>query len=330
MKWWPRGRNGSSRPRARRTPARAPAPAPIWPRGITARGNWRWRSTRRAARSPIDPGFADAYGLLGLIYMDMNERGDAEENFQKALRLDPAGSELANNYGWFLCQTGRERESIQYFDRALRDPLYTTPARAGQNAGSCLHQGEGLRRRRALPASIVRAGRVEPGDEVPAGAHVPGDRPGRPRHVLLQPAGPFGRVDARDALARLAHRPRQWATCAPRASWPTNCGSASRVRPRWRRSHGVTSMTDDEVARGHRAGGRRRARLVRRAARGRARKGAAQRRRHGRAAAPAREPGARDRRARTSRSCRRRPTCAASFAAMRARWDWIPLRSSTT
>jgi len=88
----------------------------------------------------IDPGFADAYGLLGLIYMDMNERADAEESFQKALRLDPAGSELANNYGWFLCQTGRERESLQYFDRALRDPLYTTPARAGQNAGSCLIQ----------------------------------------------------------------------------------------------------------------------------------------------------------------------------------------------
>lgn len=86
----------------------------------------------------IDPGFADAYGLLGLIYMAMDQRGDAEDNFQKAMRLDPANSELANNYGWFLCQTGRERDSIQYFDRALRDPLYTTPARAAQNAGSCL------------------------------------------------------------------------------------------------------------------------------------------------------------------------------------------------
>jgi type IV pilus assembly protein PilF len=86
----------------------------------------------------IDPGFADAYGLLGLIYMDMNQRTDAEASFEKALRLDPTGSQLANNYGWFLCQTGRERESLQYFDRALRDPLYTTPARAAQNAGSCL------------------------------------------------------------------------------------------------------------------------------------------------------------------------------------------------
>jgi type IV pilus assembly protein PilF len=91
---------------------------------------------RRAAS--IDPGFPDTYGLLGLIYMDMNDQAEAEANFQRAMRLDPASSELANNYGWFLCQTGRERDSVQYFDRALRDPLYTTPARAAQNAGSCL------------------------------------------------------------------------------------------------------------------------------------------------------------------------------------------------
>ena len=91
---------------------------------------------RRA--TSIDPAFAEAYGLLGLIYMDMNDRREAEDNFQRALRLDPASSELANNYGWFLCQTGREREAVEYFDRALRDPLYATPGRASQNAGTCL------------------------------------------------------------------------------------------------------------------------------------------------------------------------------------------------
>jgi type IV pilus assembly protein PilF len=91
---------------------------------------------RRA--TAIDPGFADAYGLLGLIYMEMGERRDADENFQRALKLDPAGSELANNYGWFLCQSGRERESLEYFARAIRDPLYPTPAKANLNAGTCM------------------------------------------------------------------------------------------------------------------------------------------------------------------------------------------------
>lgn len=91
---------------------------------------------RRA--TAIDPGFAGAYGLLGLIYMEMGERREAEENFLRGLKLDPASSELANNFGWFLCQSGRERESLEYFGRAIRDPLYATPAKANLNAGTCL------------------------------------------------------------------------------------------------------------------------------------------------------------------------------------------------
>lgn len=91
---------------------------------------------RRAAA--IDSSYAEAHGLLGLIYMDMKEQRDAEESFQRALKLDPTNSELNNNYGYFLCNTGRERQSIEYFNQAIRDPLYRTPARANQNAGACL------------------------------------------------------------------------------------------------------------------------------------------------------------------------------------------------
>lgn len=92
--------------------------------------------TKRALQ--IDSSYASAHGLLGLIYMDIGERGEAEASFRRALRLEPDNSDILNNYGWFLCQTDRERESVEYFERALRDPLYTTPSRAAQNAGSCL------------------------------------------------------------------------------------------------------------------------------------------------------------------------------------------------
>jgi type IV pilus assembly protein PilF len=91
---------------------------------------------RRAAA--LDASYAEAHGLLGLIYMDMKEPRDADESFQRALKLDANNSELNNNYGYFLCNTGRERESIEYFNQAIRDPLYRTPARANQNAGACL------------------------------------------------------------------------------------------------------------------------------------------------------------------------------------------------
>lgn len=94
--------------------------------------------TRRAVS--IDPGFADAYGMLGLIYMGLGERAQAEENFQRSLKLEPAGPDLNNNYGWYLCQTSRELEAMAYFQRALADPLYSTPEKANQNAGICYLQ----------------------------------------------------------------------------------------------------------------------------------------------------------------------------------------------
>lgn len=84
-----------------------------------------------------DPGFADAYSMRGLIYMDMGENRLAEENFLHALRLSPASPDFNNNYGWFLCQSGRERESLPYFDNALKSRAYSSPAKALNNAGFC-------------------------------------------------------------------------------------------------------------------------------------------------------------------------------------------------
>ncbi len=85
----------------------------------------------------IDPNYAPAYGLLGIIYMDLGDRARAEDNFQRALRISPNDSDILNNYGWFLCQNNRIPESIDHFQRALRNPLYNTPAKPLANAGIC-------------------------------------------------------------------------------------------------------------------------------------------------------------------------------------------------
>jgi type IV pilus assembly protein PilF len=85
----------------------------------------------------LDPGYADAYSLLGLINMDLGKHGEAEANFQRALRLDGENAEVLNNYGWFLCQSGRERDAIDYFRRAAASRLYATPAMPMRNAGIC-------------------------------------------------------------------------------------------------------------------------------------------------------------------------------------------------
>jgi type IV pilus assembly protein PilF len=88
----------------------------------------------------MDPALAPAYGLLGLIYMDLAQNPQAEDNFRRALQLDPADPDLNNNFGWFLCRTRRERDALPYFDRAVANRMYATPAMALENAGICLKQ----------------------------------------------------------------------------------------------------------------------------------------------------------------------------------------------
>lgn len=84
-----------------------------------------------------DPDYAPAYSVRGLVHMSLREDKEAEADFQKSLRLDKNDSETHNNYGWFLCQRGREKESIPHFMAAVKNPLYETPGRAYLNAGVC-------------------------------------------------------------------------------------------------------------------------------------------------------------------------------------------------
>ncbi len=84
-----------------------------------------------------DGAYAPAYNLMGLTYMFLGENKLAEENFERALRLAPGDPEIGNNYGLFLCQSGREARSIDFFLRSARNPLYPTPTKPLTNAGRC-------------------------------------------------------------------------------------------------------------------------------------------------------------------------------------------------
>lgn len=84
-----------------------------------------------------DPRYAPAYNVRGLVRVYLREMTLAEDDFRQALRLAGDDPEINNNYGWFLCQTGQEREAIRHFTRAIANPLYQTPDRAYFNAGQC-------------------------------------------------------------------------------------------------------------------------------------------------------------------------------------------------
>ncbi len=84
-----------------------------------------------------DPAYAQTYSLFGIVYMELRENALAQANFERALQLSPNDSDISHNYGWFLCETGKEKESISYFLRAIRNPLYGSPARSYSAAGRC-------------------------------------------------------------------------------------------------------------------------------------------------------------------------------------------------
>lgn len=102
----------------------------------------------------LDPGFADAYNLRGLIYMRLNDTRQAEEGFRRALSLAPGDSATLHNYGWFLCQQARYPESLQAFAQALSNPMYLDRAKTLLAQGLCeARSGDRVKAERSLTRS---------------------------------------------------------------------------------------------------------------------------------------------------------------------------------
>lgn len=84
-----------------------------------------------------DPGYAPGHTVLAILYERIGEDEFAGKHYEKAVKADPKNGDVNNNYGVYLCKTGREKDAIHYFHKALEDPFYATPAAALTNAGTC-------------------------------------------------------------------------------------------------------------------------------------------------------------------------------------------------
>lgn len=84
-----------------------------------------------------DADYYPAFSIRGLVFGALKEYARADDDFRRALEIAPHDPEVNNNFGWYLCESGRERQSITYFLNALKSPLYETPERAYGNAGNC-------------------------------------------------------------------------------------------------------------------------------------------------------------------------------------------------
>ena len=123
------------------------------------RGNMGVALEELRIATAADPSYAPAHSMFGLVYMDLRENQLAEQSFERALKLSPNDADINHNYGWFLCQTKREEASIKYFLAAIRNPLYPTPWRSYQAAGTCPMRTNNLKDAEEL---FQRALRIEP------------------------------------------------------------------------------------------------------------------------------------------------------------------------
>jgi type IV pilus assembly protein PilF len=85
----------------------------------------------------IDPTFADAYNLRGLVYMRLGDNRQAEDSFRRALALNPRDADAHHNYGWLQCQQNRYPESFRSFESALASPIYGGRSKSMMLLGLC-------------------------------------------------------------------------------------------------------------------------------------------------------------------------------------------------
>lgn len=85
----------------------------------------------------VAPDAASAHTLAAMVAERTGKSDKAEKHYRQAVDLAPNQGGMANNYGTWLCGNGRAKESLEWFDRAIADPSYRTPAIAMANSGAC-------------------------------------------------------------------------------------------------------------------------------------------------------------------------------------------------
>ena len=90
-----------------------------------------------------DRTYAPAHTVLAVLYETIGELKQAEKEYAAAVKYDANDGDVNNNYGAFLCRTGKGKGAEKYFLKAAKDPFYRTPEVVYSNAGNCaLDQGD--------------------------------------------------------------------------------------------------------------------------------------------------------------------------------------------
>lgn len=103
----------------------------------------------------LDPHSVAGHTVMAVLQERIGRPDAAEKHYARAVELKPEGGAENNNYGTFLCASGRYADAQVHFERAVADPFYRTPAVAHANSGFCaLKNGNRELAERSLRAAL--------------------------------------------------------------------------------------------------------------------------------------------------------------------------------
>lgn len=113
-----------------------------------------------------DNRYAPAYDMMGVLLQTEGSPANlaaADEYFKKAIALDPDFVQAYNNYGVYLSLVGKDREAVQYFQKAGSTLGYESRTKALENLGLIYKK---LGDKAAAKEAFIRAVEVNTGSAV--------------------------------------------------------------------------------------------------------------------------------------------------------------------
>ena len=86
----------------------------------------------------LDRNHSESNYVMALLMLELKQYEEAEGYFAQAVRSNSANSAAAHDYGVFLCRIGQERKALEYFEIAVKNPLFDRSELSYMRAGECL------------------------------------------------------------------------------------------------------------------------------------------------------------------------------------------------
>ena len=101
-------------------------------------GNYELARARLERATELDPRHANAYSMLALTHVQLENERLATESFQRAIRIAPDSFDVRNAYAIYLCGQEEFDEAREQFDRAIRVHENDNREIMMTNAGVCM------------------------------------------------------------------------------------------------------------------------------------------------------------------------------------------------